>query len=127
MAVPAAAQGQNASIAATATVQARPLTLLGAALTSVRGELRVRVDGCGSGALAVDVRTGDGTHRASRSVVHGTSACATREVTLQLPTDAPGALAYIVTLEQSHALMSPAFAQFVVPLSALGPRTTLGY
>lgn len=127
MAVPAAAQGQNASIAATATVQARPLTLLGAALTSVRGELRVRVDGCGSGALAVDVRTGDGTLRASRSVVHGTSACATREVTLQLPTDAPGALAYIVTLEQSHALMSPAFAQFVVPLSALGPRTTLAY
>lgn len=127
MAVPAAAQGQNASIAATATVQARPLTLLGAALTSVRGELRVRVDGCGSGALAVDVRTGEATHRASRAVVHSTSACTTREVTLQLPTDVPGALAYVVTLEQSHALMSPAFAQFVVPLSALGPRTTLAY
>jgi hypothetical protein len=125
--LPGVALGQNAGIVATATVQPRPLTLRGVALTAVPGELRVRLDGCGSGALAVDVRTVTGTRQTSRAILAATPQCSTRDVTLQLPTNVAGAQAWVVTLQQSDALISPSFAQLILPVTALGARASLGF
>ena len=127
MAMPEATHAQNASITVSATVQPRPLMVVDAALTAVPGELRVRVDGCGSGALSVDVRTAESTHRSARAVLERTSVCDTRTVMLQLPTAVTGAQAFVVTLEQSQSLISPAFAQFVVPASLVSTRTSVAY
>lgn len=125
--MPAAAHAQNATISVSATVQPRPLMLVDAALTAVPGELRVRVDGCGSGALSVDVRTAESTRRASRAVLESSSICTTRTVMLQLPTAVTGAKAFVVTLEQSQSLISPAFAQFVLPATSVAARASVAY
>ena len=127
IAVPGTARAQNASIGVRATVQARPLSVMDAVRTSVPGELVVRVEGCGSGALAVDARTAARTIRTSRVVLDAGAGCGARHVLLHLPTQTRGVLAYVVTLEQSDALMSPSFAQFVLPAAGAGPRTTLAY
>lgn len=127
VALPAAARAQNTTIPVSATVQPRPLMLVDAALTAVPGELRVRVDGCGSGALSVDVRTADATRRTSRAVLGSTSICTTRTVLVRLPTTVTGAQAFVVTLEQSQSLISPAFAQFVVPASSVATRPSVAY
>lgn len=125
--LPLTARAQEASIFVTATVQARPLTLVDAALTAVPGELRVRFDGCGSGALTMDVRTTEGTQRRSRAVIEPSTTCTARSVVLRLPANLTGAGAVVVTLEQSQAMISPAFAQFVVPASALVRRAGVAY
>ena len=124
---PAVVRAQNSSIAISATVQARPLTLLGAFRTAVQGELLVRLDGCGNGAIAVDERTATVTRRSSRVVLNASANCTTRMVTLHLPSAAPSVSSFLVTLEQSDALISPSFAQFVVPATNAGTRTTLAY
>jgi hypothetical protein len=118
MLLPAALLAQNASIAVSATVRARPLTLLSAARTTVPGELLVKFDGCGGGAIAVDTHTATATRRTSRVVLAATTNCTARTVALQLPSDAAGTVSWVVTLEQSDTLLSPAFAQFVVPATA---------
>lgn len=127
VATPAAARAQNATIPVNATVLPRPLMLVDAALTAVPGELRVRVDGCGSGALSVDVRTAESTRRSSRAVLESTSICSMRTVTLQLPMAVTGAQAFVVTLEQSQSLISPAFAQFVLPATSVATRASVAY
>ena len=127
VATPVVVRAQNASIAVSATVQSRPLTLLGAFRTDVPGELVVRLDGCGNGAIAVDERTATATRRSSRVVLDASASCTARSVTLHLPTAAIGASSFLVTLEQSDALLSPSFAQFVVPATNAGTRTTLAY
>ena len=119
-------QAQNASIAATATVLARPLTMYGAMRSSIAGELLVRLDGCGTGAITIDAQSGTGTRRASRMVLDTRSGCHARTVSLPLPAGR-GAVSYLVTLEQTNALISPVFAQVVVPAAGVGPRTSLAY
>ena len=122
--VPGMTQAQNASISVGATVRARPLTLLAAARTSAPDELAVRLYGCGRGAIAVDARTATATKRTSRIVLDASTDCAARTVTLYLPS---GAREYVVTLEQSDALISPAFAQFVVPAAVAVSRATVAF
>ena len=127
IAMPEATHAQDASIAVTATVQPRPLLLIDVAWTAVPGELRVRVDGCGPGALSVDLRTAESVRRTSRSVLESTSLCAMRTVLLQLPSAVSGALDFVVTLEQTQSLISPAFTQFVVPASTVSSRSVVAY
>lgn len=127
VATPEETRAQNASIMVSATVQPRPLMLIDAGWTAVPGELRVRVDGCGPGALSVDLRTAASVRRMSRSVLESTNGCAMRTVMLQLPTASAGALDFVVTLEQSQSLLSPAFAQFVVPAGTLVTRSVVAY
>ena len=125
--VPGLTQAQNASISIGATVRARPLTLLAAARTSAPDELAVRLDGCGRGAIAVDARTATATKRTSRIVLDANTDCAARTVTLHLPIGTRDALDYVITLQQSEALISPAFAQFVVPAAVAGSRATVAF
>ena len=125
--LPSSLTAQNGSIAMTATVRARPLTLLNAALTPVPGQLLVRFDGCGNGAIAVDARTATALRRTSRVVLGASANCEPRTVALQLPSDGAGTVSWIVTLEQSDTLLSPAFAQFVVSATPAGARTAIGY
>ncbi len=127
VATPAPAYAQNATIPVSATVLPRPLMLVDAALTAVPGELRVRIEGCGSGALSVDVRTAESTRRASRAVLESTNICTTRTVLVQLPTAVTGAQDFVVTLEQSQSLISPAFAQFVIPAGTVATRDSIAY
>ena len=123
---PAATRAQNSSIAVTATVLPRPLTLQGAMRTGVPGELLVGLAGCGTGAITIDARNATATRRASRLVLDGSSGCAARAVTVRLPSD-PDAVSYLVTLQQSNALISPVFAQILIPAAASGPRASLAY
>lgn len=130
VATPRLTQAQNSagSVAISATVMARPLTLLAMAWTPVPGELRIQLDGCGSGALTVDARSAGTSTRTSRLPLDATTGCGSRSVTVQLPLGIQGAQEYVVTLQQSDALLSPAFAQFTLPASAVaGARTTVGY
>jgi hypothetical protein len=127
IAMPGTMRAQNASIVVGATVQMRPLTLLAASRTSVPDELVIRLDGCGRGEIAVDARTATATRRTSRVVLEATASCAARIVMLHLPAGARDTLHYVVTLEQSDALLSPAFAQFVVPATVAGSRATVAY
>lgn len=130
VATPRVTQAQNSagSIAISATVMARPLTLLAMAWTAVPGELRIQLDGCGSGALTVDARTAGSSTRTSQQPLDATTGCGTRSVTVHLPLGIQGAQEYIVTLQQADALLSPAFAQFTLPASAVaGARTTVGF
>ena len=130
VAVPRATQAQSASstVMASATVLARPLTLLAMAWTAVPGELRIQLDGCGSGALTVDAHSASTTTRTSRLALDATTGCGMRAVTVQLPRSIQGAQEYVVTLQQSDALLSPAFAQFTLPASAVrATRASVGY
>jgi hypothetical protein len=127
MAAPRTVLAQNASVMATATVLARPLTILGLALTAVPGELQVRLDGCGTGALTVDARTQGDPVRTSRAAVTATPACGPRTQMVNLPIALTTAVEYIVTLEQSNALLSPSFSQVTLAARATSPRTTLAY
>ncbi len=126
--LPATAQAQNSSVTASATVLPRPLVLVGVARTSVPGELRIRIDGCGNGALTVDSRKVNTTLRTARVVLAATGVCGARDVTLQLTAGA-NTLDFLVSLEQSDALVSPSFAQIVIPAAQAfaGARSTLGY
>ena len=125
---PAQAQSAVGSVVASATVLARPLTLLAMSWTAVPGELRIQLDGCGSGALTVDTHSASSTTRSSRHTLDSTLDCGSRAVSVQLPRSIEGALEYIVTLQQSDALLSPAFAQFTLAASTVtGARKTLGY
>lgn len=127
--VPATARAQHGVIAATATVQARPLSLIGVTRTSVPGELRLRIAGCGAGAISIDARTAAGTVRTGHVPLPATGACAPRDITVQLSAPSTTASEYLVSLDQSDTLLSPSFAQFVVPASLTrhGLKTTLGY
>jgi hypothetical protein len=127
MMAPRTVLAQNASVMATATVLARPLTILGLALTAVPGELQVRLDGCGTGALTVDARLQGDPVRTSRTTVSATPACGPRSQVVALPIALTTAVEYIVTLEQSNALLSPSFSQVTLAARATTPRTTLGY
>ncbi|MDZ7631887.1 MAG: hypothetical protein U5K74_11235 [Gemmatimonadaceae bacterium] len=129
--MPAVAAAQNGSIVASATVRPRPLTLLGVARTATPGELRLRIDGCGSGSISVDSRmAGGATVRTVQVPLTAASGCGERSVTLSLAQHGgvgPGT--FVVSLAQADAMLSPSFAQFVVPAASLesGPRTNLGY
>jgi hypothetical protein len=125
--LPVAAGAQNSSITVSASVQPRPLTLIDASLTANPGELRIHVDGCGSGALTVDVRSATGAQRASRAALDATATCMRRSVLLKLPAGIAGVEAFVVTLVQSQSLLSPAFAQFVVPASLVRERAGVAY
>ena len=129
VAMPFAARAQSASssVVATATVLARPLTLLAMSWTAVPGELRIQLDGCGTGAITVDARTAGATTRTSRLSLDASRSCSTRSVAVQLPRGILGAPQYVVTLQQSDALLSPAFAQFTVPASPITARTSVTY
>ena len=124
---PSMVRAQNASISISATVQARPLTLLSAFRTAVPGDLALRLDGCGNGAIVVDERTANATRRASRVVIDASASCAARIVTLHLPTAPAAGSSLLVTLSQSDALISPSFAQFIVPATNAGTRASLAY
>jgi hypothetical protein len=123
---PASAEAQNSTIAVTATVLPRPLMLQGALRTGVPGELLIQLDGCGAGAITVDTRNSTTTRRASRMVLNPGAACTARTVTVKLPASVD-ALSYLVTLERSDALISPVFAQIVIPVAAVGPRASTAY
>lgn len=127
--VPATARAQNGVIAATATVQALPLSLIGVTRTTVPGELRLRIQGCGAGAITVDARTAAGTVRTLRLPLLATNACAPRDITIQLSEASGTTSEYLVSVDQSNSLLSPSFAQFVVPASLTrhASKTTLGY
>lgn len=129
MMVPAIAQAQAGSIIATARVLPRPLSLVDASRTAVPGELRVRVDGCASGALTVDARGARAVVRTTRVVLDASSGCGIRTLSIQLATAPADTREYLVSLEQSDAMLSPSFAQFIVPASAtLGTaRSSLAY
>jgi hypothetical protein len=125
---PAQAQSGVGTVVASATVLARPLTLLAMSWTAVPGELRIQLDGCGSGALTVDTHSASATTRTSRLTFDATPGCGSRAVSVQLPRSSDGALEYVVTLQQTDALLSPAFAQFTLAASTVtGARKTLGY
>lgn len=124
----ATAQAQSSSIMTSATVLPRPLVLVGVSRTAVPGELRVRIDGCGNGALTVDTRSASTTLRTSRVQLSAHDTCGARDVTVQL-TAAANTLDFLVSLEQSDTLVSPSFAQIVIPAARAiaGARSTLGY
>ena len=128
-ALPHCLVAQHAGIIASATILARPLTVAGLAWTAVPGELRISVDGCGSGALTVDAQTAIGTTRVTRVVVASTDECRQRTVALQLPVDAlSGQQPYLVTLEHADVRTAPGFVQFRVFASTQPTgRTTLVY
>jgi hypothetical protein len=123
---PAVSAAQNSSIAVTATVLPRPLTLQGATRSGAPGELLVQLDGCGVGAITIDARNATTTRRASRKVLDASTGCTARTVTVKLPADAD-AVSYVVTLERSDAVISPVFAQIVIPAAAAGPRASVAY
>ncbi len=127
--LPTTARAQNASVAATATVQPLALAVLNVSRTSVPGELLVRVAGCGAGAVTVDVRTATGMIRRTRLPLTATTTCMPRQVRLQLSEPATAAIEYLVSLEQSDKLPSPSFSQFVVPASLVryGAAASLSY
>jgi hypothetical protein len=129
MMVPAIAQAQAGSIIATARVLPRPLSLVDASRTAVPGELRVRVDGCASGALTVDARGDRSVVRTARVVLEASTGCAIRTLSIQLTRAPADTRDFLVSLEQSDAMLSPSFAQFIVPASAaLGTtRAALAY
>jgi hypothetical protein len=127
--LPATARAQNASVAATATVQPLSLAVVDVARTAVPGELLVRVAGCGAGAVTVDARTATGMIRRTRLPLTATATCMPRDVRLQLAEPATTAIEYLVGLEQSDRLPSPSFSQFVVPagLVRYGAAPSLSY
>jgi hypothetical protein len=128
--LPGTAAAQQSTIVASATVRARPLSLLDVSRTTLPGELRVRIAGCGTGALTVDARGLRGALlRTARHTITASAACGTRSHTVQLPDPASSATEFLVSLEQSDAMLSPSFSQFVVPAAAVasGLRGALGY
>jgi hypothetical protein len=128
--LPATAAAQQSTIVATATVRARPLSLLDVSRTALPGELRVRIAGCGAGALTVDARSlGGALLRTARLTIAASTECGTRSLTVLLPNPASSASEFLVSLEQSDAMLSPSFSQFVVPAAvvATGLRGALSY
>lgn len=122
------AQSNTAGVMASAVVLSRPLSLRTMAWTGVPGELRIQLDGCGSGALTVDARAGASLTRFSRLPLDASGGCGPRAVTVHLPLRTPDAEEYIVTLQHFDALHSAAFAQFALPATAVTrTRTTVGY
>jgi hypothetical protein len=128
-ALPQSVAAQNTGIVASATILARPLSVAGLAWTAVPGELRISVDGCGSGALTVDAQSATGTTRVTRLVLASTADCRRRNVALQLPVGtASGPQPYLVTLEHADVRTAPGFVQFsVIASSRPTARTTLAY
>lgn len=127
---PVRAVAQNGSILATASVLARPLSLVDVSRTAVPGELLLRIEGCGSGAITVDSRdVGGASRRTARLTLRAADGCGVRSVAVQLALPSTATEAFLFSLEQSHALLSPSFAQFVVPaaVAMTGSRSTLGY
>ncbi len=125
---PRATQAQSASgsAMASATVLVRPLTMLALSWTAA-GELRIQLDGCGTGAITVDARLAGATTRAARLPVEAGTECGLRVVIVPLPQRGLDAQEYIVTLQQSDGLLSPAFAQVTLPASAVAVRASLAY
>ncbi len=124
------AVAQNGSIQATATVLGRPLSLLDVSRTAVPGELRMRIDGCGAGAITVDSRDAGGAlRRNTRLALPASAGCGVRSVAVQLSVPTNATEAFLVSLEQSSGMVSPSFAQFVVPAAVAftGIGSTLGY
>jgi hypothetical protein len=127
-AAPLSSQIPIAAITVSATVLPRPLTLLGASLTPIAGELQVRLDGCAGGGLSVDGHSTGGMRRIARQVLAASVPCeSSRMITFRLPPASAGVYEYVVTLDQSESQLSPAFTQFVVPAAVLNPRTALGH
>ncbi len=127
--LPATGWAQNSAVVATATVVASPLAVASVSRTAVPGELSVAIDGCGSGAVTVDSRGDTGTARSARIPVPRSPGCARRNVSVQLPLGDTGVREFLVSLEQGDSLLSPSFAQFVVPASTAiaPPRGSLVY
>lgn len=126
----ATATAQNGSILASARVLPRPLSLMDVARSAVPGELQLRIEGCGSGAVTVDSRLSGGTVRRDlRLALPATSACGPRTVAVRLVPPSAAVTDFVVSLEQSDAMLSPSFAQFVVPATRVASnlRSTLGY
>ena len=122
IATPCASHAQDGSVAATATVIGRPLTLSTVTATASPALLRVRLDGCGSGAISVEARGADGqAARLSRVQVEASATCAARDILLPLLRGADaGVTQFEVSLSHSNVLVSPAFQQFVVTTAAAG-------
>lgn len=122
IATPYVSHAQDGSVAATATVIGRPLMLRTVAATARPALLRVRLDGCGSGAIIVEARDADGqVARSSRVQVEASATCAARDILLPLLRgDDAGVTQFEVSLSHSNALVSPAFQQFVVTTAAAG-------
>lgn len=127
--VPALAHAQDAVITATARVLPRPLSLVDVSRTAVPGELRVRVDGCASGALTVDTRRDHVVVRTARVVLDASAGCGIRTLSVQLAAATLDTRDYLVSLEQSDAMLSPSFAQVTVPAHSTpgATRTSVGY
>lgn len=119
-ALPHVAYGQNATVAATARVVPRPLTILDIVRTAVPGELRVQFAGGGSGTVTIEARTLDArVYRAARANLDPTSDGSHRAVTLRLTGDNAQVREYLLTLEQSDAVLAPAVLQIVIPAASL--------
>jgi hypothetical protein len=113
-----AAQSASGEILVSAQVSARPLSIVGVSRTALPGTLLVTVAGCGTGTLSVDAQAPTQARRTATVRLEVTDACAPRPVLLTLAADRPDVASYLITLEQSTAMLSPAFTQFVVPASA---------
>lgn len=124
--MPAALMAQNGSITATATVLPRPLSLLTVARTASPGELLVQVVGCAAGTLTVDTRTEAALHRSARVAIGAGRDCSPRRIPLQVAVGAGTPLEFIVSLEQSDALLAPSVTQVVVPVAPSRGSTARG-
>ncbi len=127
--LPATGRAQNSTIVATATVVASPLSVSSVSRTAVPGELSLAIDGCGSGAVTVDARGDLGSARTNRILIPRSPSCSRRNVSVQLPLGDASVREFLVSLEQGDRLLSPSFAQFVVPASTAiaPPRGSLVY
>ncbi len=112
--VPATASAQSGSISVSATVLPRPLSIVDVSRTAIPGELRVRIDGCARGVLTVNARSATASVRTARHEIGAGGSCGMRTVAIQLTAASPGTIDYLVSLEQTDALLAPSFAQFIV-------------
>ena len=121
--MPAALLAQHGSITATATVLPRPLSLIAVERTTSPGELLVRVVGCAAGTLTVDTRTEVTLQRSARVAIGAGRDCGPRSIPLTVAAGASTPLEFIVSLEQSDALLAPSVTQVVIP-ATVSRRTT---
>ncbi len=119
-ALPGVAYAQDVTIAATARVVPRPLTVLDIARSAVPGELRVLFSGGGRGTVTIEARTVDArVYRAARADLDPTTDGRRRAVTLRLSGDDAQVREYLLTLEQSDAVLAPAVVQIMIPAASL--------
>jgi hypothetical protein len=127
--LPKGSGAQQGAVTVTATVQPLPLSLVDVRSTALPGELRVRVVGCGEGALTVDAITTAGPIRTDRVTVPASGNCSARDVSIQLAGTTSDVADYLVSLDHSNRLLAPSFSQFVVSASVVRqkPRSSVAY